>query len=164
MSASTVMQALCLLTGPSAGLQIESDGWTYVRIDGIVGSSLARRVPVYRDGPARATPLIGSGSFLSRSEIICSAVWSDFSYWPGPASRGSGPFFVLEGSLLVLSRLLSCLRRMATKVARAVARAIGWWRGTAWPAHLERVASNPAYAAAAAAILAGMLGLLRPGR
>ena len=38
--------------------------------------------------------------------------------------------------------------------------AIGWWRSKAWPAHLQRVASNPAYAAAATAILAGMLGLL----
>jgi hypothetical protein len=60
----------------------------------------------------------------------------------------------------VLSRLLCCARRIATKVAHAVAHATGWWRRKAWPAHLERVASNPAYAAAAAAILAGMLGLL----
>jgi hypothetical protein len=60
----------------------------------------------------------------------------------------------------VLSRLLCCARRIATKVAHAVAHATGWWRGKAWPAHVEWVASNPAYAAAAAAILAGMLGLL----
>jgi hypothetical protein len=60
----------------------------------------------------------------------------------------------------VLSRLLSCVRRIATKVAHAVARATGWWRGKAWPGHLNRVAKDPAYAAAAAAILAGMLGLL----
>ena len=60
----------------------------------------------------------------------------------------------------MLSRLLCCARRIATKVAHAVAHATGWWRGKAWPAHVEWVASNPAYAAAAAAILAGMLGLL----
>ncbi len=33
------------------------------------------------------------------------------------------------------------------------------WQALA-PAHVERVAANPAYAAAAAAILVGMLGLL----
>ena len=60
----------------------------------------------------------------------------------------------------MLSRLLSCARRIATKVAHAVSHATGWWRGKAWPAHLERVATDPAYAAGAAAILAGMLGLL----
>ena len=60
----------------------------------------------------------------------------------------------------MLSRLLRCARKMAATIVRAVAQAVGWWRGKAWSAHVERVASNPAYAAAAAAILAGLLGLL----
>ena len=75
------------------------------------------------------------------------------------ASRGSGPF-LFEGSFLCCPDFCAARERIATKVAHAVAHATGWWRGKAWPAHLERVASNPAYAAAAAAILAGMLGLL----
>ncbi len=35
------------------------------------------------------------------------------------------------------------------------------WRRV-WPAHVERVATDPVYAAAAAAVLAGMLGVLPP--
>jgi len=60
----------------------------------------------------------------------------------------------------VLPRLPYCAPRTAAWVVRAVAHVVGWWRGTAWPDHLNRVATNPAYAAAAGAILAGMLGLL----
>ena len=37
---------------------------------------------------------------------------------------------------------------------------VGRWRRV-WPAHVNRVAQDPSYAAAVGAVLAGMLGLLR---
>ena len=57
-------------------------------------------------------------------------------------------------------RVLWCVRRLAARIAVEVARAVRWCRGSAWPRHLHRVATNPAYAAAAGAVLAGAFGLL----
>ena len=61
----------------------------------------------------------------------------------------------------MLSRLTAGLRRLAAAVTGIATRLVGRWR-RAWPAHVARVATDPAYAAAAAAILAGMLGLIQP--
>lgn len=56
-------------------------------------------------------------------------------------------------------RMPFCVGRLARRVSSAVVRACVWLRREAWPAHVQRVATNPAYAAAMAAILAGLLGL-----
>ena len=57
-------------------------------------------------------------------------------------------------------RVLCRVRRLATRIAVDLARAACWWRGSVWPCHLHWVATNPAYAAAAGAVLAGAFGLL----
>ena len=62
----------------------------------------------------------------------------------------------------MLSRLVAGLRRLVAAVSGLTMRLMGWWRRRAWPSHLDRVATDPAYAAAAAAILAGLLGLVPP--
>ena len=61
----------------------------------------------------------------------------------------------------MLSRTGPVVRRLAAAVTGLAMKLVGRWRG-AWPAHVDRVATDPVYAAAAAAILAGMLGVLPP--
>ena len=58
--------------------------------------------------------------------------------------------------------LVAGLRRLVAAVTGLALKVVGWWRRRAWPAHVDRVATDPVYAAAAAAILAGMLGVLPP--
>jgi hypothetical protein len=62
----------------------------------------------------------------------------------------------------MVSRLVAGLLRLGAAVSGLTLRLTGWWRRRAWPSHLDRVATDPAYAAAAAAILAGLLGLVPP--
>jgi len=61
----------------------------------------------------------------------------------------------------MLSRLVAGVRGLIEAVTGLAMRLAGRWR-RAWPADAERVATDPVYAAAAAAILAGMLGVLPP--
>ena len=68
-------------------------------------------------------------------------------------------FLCLEG-FVVSFRVLCWVRRLAARFAVDVARAVRWWRGSVWPRHLRRVATDPVYAAAASAVLGGLFGLL----
>ena len=57
-------------------------------------------------------------------------------------------------------RVLCCVRKSVARIEVEVARAVRWWRSSVWPRHLHRVATDPVYAAAASAVLAGAFGLL----
>ena len=65
----------------------------------------------------------------------------------------------LEG-VVVSFRVLWCVRRLAARFAVGWAHVVCWWTGSVWPRHLRRVATDPVYAAAASAVLAGAFGLL----
>src|SRR4051812_15086392 len=78
---------------------------------------------------------------------------------PGP-HMAAGPFsFPSRKETSMFRALMHALRKLPTyfaKTANWLARRLR----RAWADHLDRVGSNPGYAAAAAAVLAGGLGLM----
>jgi hypothetical protein len=62
----------------------------------------------------------------------------------------------------VLSRVVLAARRLLAAIGDSATAVLGSWRRRVWLAHLERLAEDPAYAAAGGAVLAGLLGLAPP--
>ena len=104
--------------------------------------------------------LRNSESEISRVAAKSSVSRSNYQFWPrNSAWCGSGPFLCPEG-VGVSFRVLCCVRKSVARIEVEVARAVRWWRSSVWPRHLHRVATDPVYAAAASAVLAGAFGLL----
>ena len=97
----------------------------------------------------------------SRQIIYMLGNQSSFSSRSGPPLADPGLFAFRKG-IHLLSRLLCCARKIVATIFRVGVDAAGRWRGSVWPSHLRKLTADPAYAAAAGAIAAGLLGLLPP--